>query len=71
MDSSFNYRHAQVHGAELNRRAELHRLAAQARKTQREAQPARPSLLAPPTLSERARLAMARLRRRTAATSGN
>ena len=31
MDSGLNQRHAQDHSAELNRRAELHRLAAQAR----------------------------------------
>lgn len=32
MDSGLNQRHAQDHSAELNRRAELHRLAAQARE---------------------------------------
>ena len=31
MDSNMNHRHVQVHSAELHRRAELHRLAAQAR----------------------------------------
>jgi hypothetical protein len=31
MDSGLNQRHSQDHAAELNRRAELHRLAAQAR----------------------------------------
>ena len=32
MDSSFNYRHTQTHRADLNQRAELHRLAARARE---------------------------------------
>jgi hypothetical protein len=52
MDSSFNYRHTQIHSADLQRQAELHRLAAQARRTRRETRPERPSLLAPPSLAE-------------------
>lgn len=70
MDSSFNYRHTQVHRADLSHRAELHRLAARARKTKREEPAARPSLLAPPSLAERVHVLMARLRHKTAATSG-
>jgi hypothetical protein len=68
MDPSMNYRHSQVHTAELHRRAELHRLAAKARATDRDAIPTRPSLLASPTVMERARVAMGRLRHRRAAT---
>jgi hypothetical protein len=64
MDSGFNYRHTQIHSADLHRRAELHRLAARARKTQREVRPARPSLLAEPDLLESARALMERAGRR-------
>ena len=67
MDSSFNYRHTQIHRGDLSRRAELHRLAAQARRTKREERPPRTSLLAPPTLAERARASLARLRHHGAA----
>lgn len=70
MDSSLNYRHAQVHGAELSRRAELHRLAAQARAAKQDRTPERPALLAPPALTERVYALMARLRHQAAATSG-
>jgi hypothetical protein len=61
MDSSFNYRHAQIHEADLHRRAERHRLAAQARNTQRETRPETRSLLAPPGLIETVRATLARL----------
>jgi hypothetical protein len=70
MDSSFNYRHAQVHGAELSRRADLHRLAAQARAVKEDRKPARPSLLAPPSFMETVHATLARLRHQSAATSG-
>jgi hypothetical protein len=40
MDSSLNYRHVQVHSADLHRRGELHRLAAAARASKREDGPA-------------------------------
>jgi hypothetical protein len=43
MDSNLNYRHAQTHAADLHRRAELHRLAATARASERGARPTRPS----------------------------
>jgi hypothetical protein len=35
MDPRLNHRHAQIHSAELHRGAELHRLAAKARATER------------------------------------
>jgi hypothetical protein len=44
MDPSLNYRHSQVHAAELHRRAELHRLASQARAAKRDTGPAHPHL---------------------------
>jgi hypothetical protein len=40
MDSNLNYRHAQVHSAELRRQAELHRLAVRTRDD-RKAKPRR------------------------------
>jgi hypothetical protein len=40
MDSNLNYRHVQVHSAELHRQAELHRLATKAR-ADRKAKPPR------------------------------
>jgi hypothetical protein len=43
MDSNLNYRHAQTHAADLHRRAELHRLAATVRASERGARPTRPS----------------------------
>jgi len=64
MDPQMNYRHTQVHAADLHRQAELHRLAAQARKTRGEARPARPSLLAPPSLVETIQRTMGRFGRR-------
>lgn len=67
MDSSFNYRHSQIHRADLNRRAELHRLAIEAHRTKREERPARSSLLAPPSLAERAQALLAWLRHHGAA----
>jgi hypothetical protein len=70
MDSSFNYRHAQIHRADLSQRAELHRLAAQARRTRRDQRPAGSSLLARPSLEERAHALIARLRHQSAATTG-
>jgi hypothetical protein len=36
MDSNFNHRHAQTHLADLEHRAELHRLASKAREERRE-----------------------------------
>ena len=41
MDPNMNFRHAQVHWADLHRRSELHRLAAQARQAGRVARPSR------------------------------
>jgi hypothetical protein len=70
MDSSVNHRHSQVHAADLQRRAELHRQVAVARATRRAERPVRHSLLAPPSLLEQVRVVAARLRHKTAATSG-
>lgn len=41
MDPNMNFRHAQVHWADLHRRSERHRLAAQAREARRVARPSR------------------------------
>jgi hypothetical protein len=41
MDPNMNFRHAQVHSADLQRRSELHRLATQAREARRVAKPSR------------------------------
>jgi hypothetical protein len=41
MDPNMNFRHAQVHSADLHRRSELHRLAAQAREARRVARSSR------------------------------
>src|SRR3954454_19093216 len=71
MDSSFNHRHAQVHSADLHHRAELHRQVVSARAERRSARRPRPSLLAPPTLAERAQLALARLRHKPAPRAVN
>jgi len=49
MDSRLNHRHASVHTADLDRRAELHRQVAVARAERRARM--RPSLLAPPALT--------------------
>lgn len=48
MDPSMNHRHSQVHAADLYRRAELQRLAAEARAARIEEKAARPARLAPP-----------------------
>jgi hypothetical protein len=40
MDSNLNYRHVQVHSGDLQRRAELHRLAAEARRSRNGRAPA-------------------------------
>ena len=49
MDPSMNHRQSQVHAADLYQRAELHRLAAEARATRREGTVAKPPLVAPPS----------------------
>ncbi len=51
MDSNMNYRHAQVHAAELQRRAELRRMATSAREAKREAKPQRTTRLRVPSLA--------------------
>jgi hypothetical protein len=61
MDSGFNYRHTEVHVAELHRRAELHRQVARARRPRQSARSTRPSLLAPPSLIEAVQVTFARL----------
>ena len=48
MDPSMNHRQSQVHAADLYRRAELHRLAAESLATRREVTFAKPQLVAPP-----------------------
>ena len=45
MFSDLNHEHVKVHSAELHRRAELHRLAAEAGASKRDAGPASPSRL--------------------------
>jgi hypothetical protein len=40
MDSNLNYRHVQVHSGDLQRHAELHRLAAEARRSRNGRAPA-------------------------------
>ena len=45
MDSNLNTRHAEIHSAELHRRADLHRVAATARAVKRDARPTRQSQL--------------------------
>jgi hypothetical protein len=45
MDSNLNHHRTQIHSAELSHRAELHRLAARARASERGARPARSSRL--------------------------
>ena len=73
MDPSMNHRHSQVHAADLHRRAELHRLAAEARATRREGA-AKPVLLAPTSPLERVGALIGRVGRRIrhpiAATNG-
>jgi hypothetical protein len=71
MDSSFNYRHTQIHRADLAHRAELHRLAAQAHKTKQEEQSARASLLAPPSFLDMVHATFARLRHHAARPNPN
>jgi hypothetical protein len=66
MDSGFNYRQSQVQAAELHRRAEIHRQVSDMRVSRRRQRQPRPSLLAPPTLTEQVRAAFARLRHRPA-----
>jgi len=61
MDSGFNYRHTQVHAAELHRRAELYRQVARARRPRQSARSTRLSLLAPPSLIETVQVTFARL----------
>jgi hypothetical protein len=64
MDQNMNYRHSEIHSADLHRQAELHRLAAQARRTRQQDRPARPSVVAPPSLVETIQLTMGRFGRR-------
>jgi hypothetical protein len=69
MDSSLNYRHVQVHSADLQRRAELHRLAAETRHSRNGRTPAgteRFHLISFAAI----RSSMARLRHQAAPTSG-
>ena len=61
MDPGFNYRHTEVHAAELHRRAELSRQVAKARQPRQSARPTRPSLLAPPSLIETVQATFSRL----------
>jgi hypothetical protein len=61
MDPNMNYRHSQVHAEDLHRRAELHRLAAEARTARRDEKAARPSLLAPAGLLETIQATMGRV----------
>jgi hypothetical protein len=45
MDSNLNIQHAEIHSAELHRRAELHRITATARAVKRGVKPTRQSQL--------------------------
>lgn len=58
---NLNYRRTQAHSAELHRRAEDHRLAAAARKSERVARPTTPSGLSLGSLADTARAAFARV----------
>jgi hypothetical protein len=61
MDSNLNIRHAELHSAELHRRAELHRITATARAMKRGARPTRQSQLHLGGLTEAVRATAARL----------
>jgi hypothetical protein len=60
MDSNMNFRHAQVHSADLHRRSELHRLAAQGRQGGRFARPSRAPRLQPAGVSSAVRAMLSR-----------
>jgi hypothetical protein len=60
MDPNMNFRHAQVHWADLHRRSELHRLAAQARQAGRVARPPRAPRLQPTGVSSAVRAMLSR-----------
>jgi hypothetical protein len=69
MDSNLNYRHVQVHSADLQRRAELHRLAAETRRSRNGRAPAGTGRFHVISL-EAIRSSVARLRHPVAPTSG-
>jgi hypothetical protein len=69
MDSNLNYRHVQVHSGDLQRRAELHRLAAESRRSRNGRAAASTERFHVISL-EAIRSSMARLRRPAAPTSG-
>jgi hypothetical protein len=59
MDSKLNTRHAEIHSADLHRRAEIHRITATARAVKRDARPTPQSHLG--GLTEAVRATAARL----------